>query len=61
MTDDADHRVDVDNPTSRQRRDAAGRGILDHPAERGELFSPEELAAAERPNTQADRDDRRTV
>ena len=61
MTDDVRDEVDLEHMARRRGIEAARRGVLDHPAERGELFSPEELVALDPPGAGADREDRRTV
>ena len=61
MSDDAPDRPEVQDSAWRRRIDAARRGVLDHPAERRELFSSEELAAIDELDSAADREDRRTV
>ena len=61
MTDDVRDPMVTGDAGWRGRIEAARHGLLDHPAERGELFSPDELAASEQPDLGPDREDRRTV
>ncbi len=61
MTEDVRDPMVTGDAGWRWRIEAARHGVLHHPAERGELFSPDELAASEQPDSGPNREDRRPV